>query len=202
MAVDQLTHESGRAAYFEFVDTFLELGERRRYASTYFRVGRRPIKNAFALLAEVDLKTATRFLQQSVVLYLALGVTSALAGGDKGGLVDELLVTVSLLVGTSVELAVFYRLARSHRTHERNFREFLSFAAITLGFSLPLAAIGVQLMLTADPALYAAGLGAWLFVLVYTVRVWQRFWGLSAKRATAYLVVAAAVSSFIPAFGA
>jgi hypothetical protein len=198
MAVDQVTHESGRAAYFEFVETFLELGERRRYASTLFRIGRRPIKNAFALLAEVDLRTATRFLQQSVVLYLALGVTSALAGSD-GGLVDELFVSVSLLVSTSVELAIFYRLARSHRTQERNFREFLSFAAITLGFSLPLAAVGVQLMLTADPTLWAAGLGAWLFVLVYTVRVWQRFWGLSAKRATAYLFVAAAVSSFVPA---
>jgi hypothetical protein len=203
MAVDQATVE--RHAYLEFVEAFLDLGERKRYAATYLRLVRGPIRNAFDLLAELDLRAATRFLQQSVVLYVALAVTSVLAsdgmGGEQSGILDDLAITLSLLVSSSIELAIFYALAKRSRTHDRSFREFLTFAALTLGFSLPLVAVGVQLMLTADTTLFLAGIGAWIFVLAYTVRVWQRFWGLSAKRAAAYLVIAAVVSSFVPIIG-
>jgi hypothetical protein len=165
-------------AFWLFLDTFLKLGTLRAWARLYLHLVLRPSKRTLALVHAQPATTAFRFLDTSLFLYLVgLGISAARQGG--GSPYDEL--AAPLLLGTSwtIGLSLFYMFGRRGATNRRTFAEFLELSALMLGFTLP--------ALTPFFVLPATAAGVWALVVipltsVYTVRVFKRFWGLSAKR--------------------
>jgi hypothetical protein len=171
-------------ALWLFLDTFLKLGTLRAWAGLYLHLVLRPTKRTLALVDESPAATAFRFLDTSLFLYLVgLGISAAREGG--GSPYDDL--AAPLLLGTSwtLALSLFYAFARRRATHRRTFSDFLELSALCIGFTLP--------ALTPFFVLPATAAGVWALVVlpltaVYTIRVFKRFWGLSAKRVAACMV--------------
>src|SRR5437763_12844876 len=54
-------HPEGAVTYRSFAETFLKLGERRRYLATYLHVLRSPTKNSLALARRIEPRAAFKF---------------------------------------------------------------------------------------------------------------------------------------------
>jgi hypothetical protein len=183
-APTQAADERPAGAFWLFLDTFLKLGTLRAWARLYLHLMLRPTKRTLALVDEQPAATAFRFLDTSLFLYLVgLGISAARQGG--GSPYDEL--AAPLLLGTSwtLGLSLFYVLSRRRATHRRTFAEFLELSALCIGFTLP--------SLTPFFVLPAEAAGLWALIAlplasVYTVRVFKRFWGLSARRVVLCMV--------------
>jgi hypothetical protein len=201
-AQTEILEERRGAALWLFLDTFLKLGTLAAWARLYIHLLLRPTRRTLARFEGAPAASAFRFLDTSLFLYLVgLGVSAARAGG--GSPYDALVLPVVLGTSWAIGLTLFYAFARRRATISRSYADFLEVSALSIGFTLPALAPFYVLPQT------AAGLWA-LVVLpltsVYTIRVFKRFWGLSAKRvvvcmigawATALVVEVAAVGGVL-----
>lgn len=168
--------EGAANAYLLFVDSFFKVGDLRRYIGMYGRILRSPTAATLDLFASCKLPDALRFLEYSVGILVLLFLSRILVA--PGDLLSGFLTNVYFVLAQSVGLLLHYRLAviwvKGH-----SFAEFMRLAAIFYGFTLPISGV-LQAISLANRAA-----GSLLFIaltvplLVYAVRVWKRFWGLS-----------------------
>ena len=164
--------------YAFLADSFFKLRDIKRYAFFYWRLLSSPTKNTIEVFEAGRLIDGVRFLEYSIGVYL-LGL--ALSGFDElisdNEIVKTLGQSVQIFVTYTVTFTLYYLAMRNKGTHERTSREFILFACLTMGFTLPtnIAAL-----------MGTAGELAWFALCVplifYLVRTWRYFWGASGKR--------------------
>ncbi len=164
-------------AYLLFVDSFLKIGDLRRYAGRYARILRSPVAATLEMFETSTLSDALRFLEYSVGILVLIFLSRVLV--FPGDLLSGFLTNVYFVLAQSVGLLLHYRLAVIW-VRRRGFAEFMRLAAIFYGFTLPISGLLQAVSLSHRTA------GSILFLiftaplLVYAVRVWKRFWDLPA----------------------
>ncbi len=164
-------------AYLLFVDSFLKVGEFRRYVGIYWRILRAPTRATIELFEEGTLQDSLRFLQYSAGILILLFVSRLIAvpGSD---LLSGAATNVYFVLAQSVGLLLHYRLAVGRVTPARNFNEFMRLAGFFYGFTLPISGVLQAVSLVNRTAGNVLFLIVTLPLLIYAVRVWRRFWGL------------------------
>jgi hypothetical protein len=174
--------------YTVFVDSFFGLSSIREYLRTYLRIPRSPVRATIAVFEESGLQASFRFLEYSGAIVLLL-VISQIFIVPGNGLVADLLMTTYFVLAHLVTFAVHYRLVAGRAAIRRSSAEFLRFASIFLGFTIPISS-AVQVTRLAQPTTGALLLLVLTIpLLLYSVRVWQYFWGLRALTTLFYLWV-------------
>ncbi len=172
--------------YRSFAETFLKLGERRRYLATYAHVLRSPTRNSLELAGRIEPRSAFKFLEVSAFVYAVTALSRVLS--FKYGVVGALVVPFSFALTWTISLWVTYRLARRKSPTPRASGEYLTLASIYLGFNLPPLGLAGLVQLV-SPVL--GGLVLLALVIptgVYSIRLWKRFWSLSGWRVFGYLL--------------
>lgn len=165
-------------AYLPVVDSFLKLSAIRTYVRTYVRILRSPTRETIDLFRRGDFDAAKRFLELSCALYLvAVAVAGVPLFGD-----DELVELVAqpllFLAVFTVSYGLFYWAMRGSAGVRRSRRDFVLFACLTLGFTLPVQIPGFAFG-TAGEFLVTLGL---VPLYVYLTRAWRWFWAASGAR--------------------
>lgn len=166
-------------AYLLFVDSFFKVGELRRYLELYWRILRAPTRATLELFERGTLQDALRFLEYSAGILILLFISQLIVvpGSD---LLSGLAANAYFVLAQSVGMMLHYRLAAGRVAPRRSFAEFMRLAAVFYDFTLPISGLLQAVSLAHRTA------GSVLFIvvtvplLVYTVRVWRRFWGLPA----------------------
>jgi hypothetical protein len=180
---NQLSASAG--GWLSFYDTFLKVGERKRYAATLGRILRSPTKNTLALSAEGNSRQAFKFLEISAVIYTLAALSTLISGS----LMQELAMPVFLVITWSISLGLFYAMARRKSPLPRSSREFLVVNSYFMGYTLPIYS-AIFLLQNASPVLGGLLLLATTVPLwIYTVRVHKAFWQLRGRTILLYLFV-------------
>jgi hypothetical protein len=168
----------------ELASAFLSAGELKAYALTYLRILRRPTKQTLKLADELSRRQVARFLKLSVALYVFVMVAEN-PTFDLGAL-GNLALPTGIVAAYFVFYGGFYAVARLVSRQPIPFGAFAKVAALQLGFTLP--PIALSYLRTVSPAIgVVAGIAA-LGVLVYTLRLWRRFWQVGWLRLLACLL--------------
>jgi hypothetical protein len=179
--------------WLSFYDTFLKVGERKRYAATFGRILRSPTKNTLALSAAGNSHQAFKFLEISALLYTLAALSSLLSGS----LLQELAMPVFLVITWSISLGLFYAMARRKSPQPRSSREFLVVNSYSLGYTLPIYS-GIFLLQNASPVL-----GGLLFLAtivplwIYMLRVHKAFWLLRGRTILFYMFVSSITGGIV-----
>lgn len=166
-------------AYLLFVDSFFKLGELRRYAGMYWRIVRSPAQATLELFEQASLQDGLRFLEYSVGL-LGLLFLSQIIVVPGSSLLSSFATTVYFVLAQSVGLVLHYWLAAIWVKPRRIFADFLRLAGFFYGFTLPISGLLQGISLANRTAGAVLFLALTVPLLVYAVRVWQRFWKLPA----------------------
>jgi hypothetical protein len=166
-----------RDPYVQVLDSFLKFSDIRRYLQLYGRILRSPTRTTIATFESSGLATGIRFLEYSAAVYLlAIAFSGIPFFGD-----NEVIKTVAQAIWPvltfSLSYTFYYLAMRNQAGIHRTRREYVLFACLTLGFTLPFQI----------PSFF----GIWgdVFVLIilipgyiYLIRVWRYFWRASGAR--------------------
>jgi len=183
-------------AYLLFVDSFLKVGEFRRYVGIYWRILRAPTRATIELFEQGTLQDALRFLQYSAGILILLFISHLIAvpGSD---LLSGAVTNVYFVLAQSVGLLLHYKLAVGRVTPARSFDEFMRLAGFFYGFTLPISGVLQAVSLTNRTAGSVLFLIVTLPLLVYAVRVWRRFWGLPTWAVFLLLFFSSLIGAFV-----
>ncbi len=174
---------STEGAYAQVVESFLKLRALRDFGTLYAHLLRSPSRNTIAAAQALTLPRAVRFLEVSVSIYvLAIAVSGVPVFGN-----DEFVKTIAqsvwLLATLTLTYTFFYLAMRRRAGATRSREQYVLFACLTLGYTLPLQA---PTMLGPWGALFALLTVVPLYV--YLLRTWRWFWWASGTRVLLTLI--------------
>ena len=166
-------------SYAFLADSFFKLRDIKRYVFFYWRLLTSPTKNTIEAFEAGRLIDGVRFVEFSIGVYL-LGFS--VSGLDELISDNEIVQTLGQSVWTfvtyTVTFTLFYLAMRNKGTHARTSREFILFACLTTGFTLPPSIAALMGGIAGALVLFAL----WVPLTLYLVRTWRYFWGASGRR--------------------
>lgn len=180
--------EAPRHAYQEFLDTFLKLGDLKQYLIQYGTLLRSPVRNTLDAFEKGHLQGALRFAEWSLALYALLVVSNVVVLRTQEWLA-ALLITLMTVISWSVGLWAHFLLLRKKARIERSFRAYLTLSCLYIGFVIPPLSIATWIQTFWPIVGLLLIMGLLVFVFVYAVGIWTRFWALPGKTVLGYFML-------------
>ncbi|MBK6620711.1 MAG: efflux RND transporter periplasmic adaptor subunit [Saprospirales bacterium] len=175
-------------AHWIFVDTFLKIGETLKYLKDFARTFRAPYRMTIERFEKRTLGESLKFVEFGVAFSALFAFSNSIVIEGRS-VISSMLNLLILLILWSIFLLAFYFIVKfSAKSKNRSYSEFLEMNSWILGFTIPLSYLLLwghftvnysHIKIALKLAFSLSFLAYNIFLIVYIIRTWRYFWGLS-----------------------
>ncbi len=175
-------------AHWIFVDTFLKVGETLKYLKDFARTFRAPYRMTIERFEKRTLGESLKFVEFGVAFSALFAFSNSIVIEGRS-VISSMLNLLILLILWSIFLLAFYFIVKfSAKSKNRSYSEFLEMNSWILGFTIPLSYLLLwghftvnysHIKIALKLAFSLSFLAYNIFLIVYIIRTWRYFWGLS-----------------------